>query len=66
MSKKLRGFEIQGEGDYAFARRYDKAEAGRVARAARAWAPEDVEVAQAQKRADKEARSRSKGAFLVR
>lgn len=58
--------EVQGEGDYKSARRYDKAarefaESGKVDEAARKAAPQSAEEAEALKRAEAEGRSRAKG-----
>lgn len=58
--------EVQGEGDYEAARRYDKAarefaESGRVEPAAHEAAPESAAEAEAMKRAEESGKSHSKG-----
>ncbi len=58
--------EVQGEGDYKAARRYDKAaqefaESGKVDDAAREAAPDDARQAEELKRAEREGLSHAKG-----
>ena len=58
--------DVQGEGDYEAARRYDKAarefaESGRVEPAAHDAAPESAAEAEAMKRAEEIGKSHSKG-----
>ncbi len=58
--------EVQGEGDYAAGRRYDKAsrefaESGKVEPAAREAAPGDAGEAEELERAEEEGKSHSKG-----
>ena len=58
--------QVQGEGDYDAARRYDKAarefaESGRVEPAAHDAAPADAKEAEELERAEQEGKSHSKG-----
>jgi hypothetical protein len=58
--------QVQGEGDYKAARRYDKsaqdfAQSGKVAEAARKARPLDPQEAEDLKRAEEIGKSRSKG-----
>jgi hypothetical protein len=58
--------QVQGEGDYKAARRYDKsaqdfAQSGKVAEAARKARPHDPQEAEDLKRAEEIGKSRSKG-----
>ncbi len=66
MSIPTRKDEVQGEGDYAAGRRYDKAarafaESGKVEPAAHDAAPTSAEEAAELERAEKEGKSHSKG-----
>ncbi len=61
-----RGGEVQGEGDYEAARRYDKkarefAESGKVQPAAEQSAPRNEREAQDMERAEEIGKSRAKG-----
>ena len=58
--------QVQGEGDYDAARRYDKAsrefaESGKVEPAARDAAPDDARQAEEMERAEAEGKSHAKG-----
>ena len=58
--------QVQGEGDYEAARRYDKAsrdfaKSGKVEPAARDAAPDDARGAEELERAEEEGKSHSKG-----
>jgi len=62
--------ELQGEGNYDAARRYDKAttdfvKSGKVDEAAQAARPKDEQEAQELSRAEREGKSRSKGEDAV-
>ena len=66
MSSTPKKDEVQGEGDYEAARRYDKAardfaESGKVEPAAHEAAPESAEQAEEMKRAEEIGKSHSKG-----
>jgi len=66
MSTNPRDDQVQGEGDYDAARRYDKAsrdfaESGRVEPAAHDAAPEDEREAEDLEHAEDEGKSHSKG-----
>jgi hypothetical protein len=66
MSKPTPNDPVQGEGDYAAGRRYDKAsrefaESGKVEPAAREAAPHDAKEAEEMKRAEEAGKSHSKG-----
>ena len=66
MSDGTKKDEVQGEGDYEAARRYDKAardfaESGKVEPAAHDAAPESAAQAEEMKRAEEIGKSRSKG-----
>jgi hypothetical protein len=66
MSTPTRKDEVQGEGDYAAGRRYDKAarefaESGKVEPAAHDAVPADAEEAAELERAENDGKSRSKG-----
>jgi hypothetical protein len=58
--------EIQGEGDYDSAKKYDEqarafAQSGKVERAAKAAAPRNAQEEEAMRRAEREGRSHAKG-----
>lgn len=66
MNSKSKSPDIQGEGDYKSALRYDEetrefVEAGKVDPAARAAAPANEAEAEAMRRAEEKGRARSKG-----
>ncbi|MGZ5130566.1 MAG: hypothetical protein ACXWCU_03585 [Caldimonas sp.] len=66
MTSQPKKDEVQGEGDYDAARRYDKAarefaESGKVEPAAHEAAPDNAEQADAMKRAEEIGKSHSKG-----
>lgn len=66
MSSKPKSPDVQGEGDYKSARRYDEetrqfVEAGKVDPAARAAEPSDEAEADEMLRAEEKGRARSKG-----
>ncbi len=70
MADTPRKDEVQGEGDYNAARRYDKAtrefaESGKVEPAAHDAAPGSAEEAEEMKRAEETGKSHSKGEDLV-
>jgi hypothetical protein len=66
MTDKTKSDQIQGEGDYKSARRYDKAahdfaESGKVEPAARAAKPHSEAEAREMKRAEEQGKARAKG-----
>lgn len=66
MSDTPKKDQVQGEGDYEAARRYNQdqkafSESGRVEQAAHDAAPKTPEEAEAMKRAEEEGKSHSKG-----
>ena len=66
MTSQPKKYEVQGEGDYEAARRYDKAArdfaaSGKAEPAAREAAPDNAEQADAMKRAEEIGKSHSKG-----
>jgi hypothetical protein len=70
MTTTPRQDEVQGEGDYNAARRYDEAarefaESGKVEPAAQDAAPTSAEEAEALKQAEETGKSHSKGEDLV-